>query len=380
MTDYRARFAADALIWAARTDTSSREVAVRCADSAFPDPPGRSNMGSDSRTEIASLLRVRCLTVRYDSARARPTEAVREVDLDVEPGETVGVLGESGSGKSTLALALLGLLPSEGRVVAGSVEFEEREILRLGGKALDRLRGDRISMVFQQPGLALSPFLRVGTQISDVLRAHRDVSPRTARDRVLDLLYRVRIEEPESVSRAYPHQLSGGQLQRAVIAQALICDPALLIADEPTAALDTVTQATLIDLLEVLKRELDMALVLISHDLRLLARLADRILVMYAGRIVEEGPAAGLLAGPVHPYPRELLRCLPAAVATGGARRSPLHVIPGAPPSLAPPPPGCAFEARCPDRLDRCASESPSVSKLEDERQVSCWNAPEGVR
>ncbi len=330
-------------------------------------------MNGDSEPGPERLLEVRSLTVHYRAGRSRPTEAVREVDLEIAAGETVGVLGESGSGKSTLALALLGLLPPGARIEGGSVRFEGRELLDLDERALDRLRGDRVSMVFQEPGLALSPFLRAGIQVGDVLRAHRAVSADAARARVLELFHRVRLEEPESVFRAYPHQLSGGQRQRVVIAQALICGPALLIADEPTAALDTVTQAALVELFAALTRDRAMALLFISHDPQLLARLADRIVVVYAGRIVEQGPAAELLAAPAHPYPRELLRCVPP-VRRPAAPRAPLHVVPGAPPDLAPPPPGCAFEARCPDRLSRCKHDTPAVSPLPGDRRVACWN------
>ena len=334
-------------------------------------------MGSQVQTESARLLEVRALEVRYRARDGRAIEAVRGVDLDLAAGEAVGLLGESGSGKSTLGLAVVGLLPPNGSRIAGTVELEGCRLDRLGEAELDRIRGARVAMVFQQPGLALSPFLRVGTQISDVLRAHRPVSAAAARGRALELLRRVRIEEPESVYRAYPHQLSGGQRQRVVIAQALICEPALLIADEPTAALDTVTQAALVELLRSLRAELGMALLFISHDPALLARTCDRIAVMYAGRIVEEAPAGELLAAPAHPYPRELLRCLPAPPLEAARGRTRLHVIPGRPPGLAPPPPGCALEARCPDRLERCAVDDPHPSRPGDRRLVACWNPTE---
>ncbi len=337
-------------------------------------------MESDLNPEPDRLLEVRALSVEYAPERAQPTEALRGVDLDVSSGEVVGILGESGSGKSTLALALLGLLPPEARIPAGSVRFAGRELLGLSDRQLDRLRGDHISMVFQEPGLALSPFLRVGSQICDVVRAHRRVTPDAARRRAVELLRQVRLDDPEAAFRAYPHQLSGGQRQRVVIAQALACGPQLVVADEPTTAVDTVTQAALLDLLASLRRDLGMALLLVSHDPALLARVADRIVVMYAGRIVEEGPAAALLAGPAHPYPRELLRCVaPTARARGGERR-PLAVIPGAPPSLAPAPPGCAFDARCPDRLERCGSECPALTPIDEGRRVACWAVAEAAQ
>ncbi len=335
-------------------------------------------MSSHLQSERPSLLQVRSLSVEYSRAGAAPVEAVREVGLTIQPGEAVGILGESGSGKSSLALAITGLLPPRGRTTGGSVRFEGIELLGLGEADLDRLRGERLAMVFQEPGLALSPFMRVGRQIGEVLRAHRTVSAAAARERALDLLSAVRIEEPDSVYHAYPHQLSGGQQQRVVIAQALICEPKLLIADEPTAALDTVTQAGLVELFRTLRAELDMALLFITHDPQLLAALADRIAVMYAGRIVERAPADHLLSAAAHPYPRELLRCVPARRGGVGRDSSPLHVIPGMSPSLSPPPAGCAFESRCPDRLDRCRSEEPTEQPLAAARSVACWNPSEG--
>ena len=324
--------------------------------------------GNDLPPESACLLKVRSLSVCYQAAGSPPVEAVRGVDLEIHRGESVGILGESGSGKSSLVLSLLDLLPATGRVLGGSVTFEGDDLLGLAERELDRIRGDRISIVFQQPGLALNPVLRIGSQVAEVLRAHLEVSAGAARERVLEVLERVQLDDPEAVSHAYPHQLSGGQLQRVVIAQALICRPALLIADEPTASLDSETQAALVTLLRALVSELGMALILVSHDPDLLVGLADRLLVMYAGRIVEAAPAAELLSAPFHPYPRELLRCRP-----NSRREGPLPVIRGAPPGLAPPPVGCAFEARCPDRQDRCSAEEPPSESPGPGRHVLCW-------
>lgn len=317
------------------------------------------------------LLTVRSLAVHYRGARRPAVEALRGVDLEVEHGEVLGILGESGSGKSTLAVALTGLLPPNARLTAGQVLFAGRDLLGLDEASLERLRGDRLSIVFQEPGLALNPVLRVGTQITDVLRAHRKVSTAEARQQALGLLGTVRFEEPGSIFAAYPHQLSGGEQQRVAIAQAIICQPDLLIADEPTAALDTVTQASLVRLIARLRSELDMAVIFVSHDPALLAGLADRLLVMYAGKIVESGPSARLFAAPMHPYPAELLRCVPAPTER---REVPLHVIPGAPPRLDPPPPGCAFEPRCSRRLERCAGEVPELTGHGPARAVACWN------
>jgi oligopeptide/dipeptide ABC transporter ATP-binding protein len=318
---------------------------------------------------VAGLLNVEALSVRYESPRQPAVEAVRSVDLTVRAGEAVGILGESGSGKSTLAVALANLLPPNATLEAGRLSFDGHDLLALDEESLDRLRGDRLSVIFQQPGLALNPLRKVGAQIGDVLRAHRQVSTSTAQARTLELLAEVLFDEPESVAAAYPHQLSGGQQQRVAIAQALICEPELLIADEPTAALDSVTQANLVELFERLSSKLDMALVFVSHDPALLARVADRLVVMYAGRVVEAGPAATLLDSPRHPYPAELMRCV-RQVEDGGA---PLYSIPGAPPRLDPPPYGCAFEPRCPRRLERCATEAP-LESAHGGGSSWCWN------
>jgi len=320
-------------------------------------------------------LTVRSLRVHYRGPGRPPVEALRGVDLDVERGQVVGVLGESGSGKSTLAVAIAGLLPLNARLAGGRIDFDGNDLLDLDERSLERLRGDRLSIVFQQPGLALNPVLRVGTQISDVLRAHRRVSAARARRQALELLGTVRFPEPDSIFSAYPHQLSGGEQQRVAIAQAIICQPDLVIADEPTAALDTVTQASLLRLFARLRRELGMAVLFVSHDPALLAGLADRLLVLYAGKAVEIGPTERLLAAPRHPYPAELLRCVPTST---GRRDTPLHVIPGAPPRLDPPPSGCAFAPRCPARVDRCSSETPVLAASGAERAVACWNHLEG--
>ncbi len=339
--------------------------------------PSTQSMRSHPQRERASLLEVRSLTVHYEREGEVEVEAVRAVDLTIRPGESVGVLGESGSGKSTLAAAIMGLLPPSGATRDGSVHFDGHELVGADQALLDRLRGDRLAMVFQEPGLALSPLLRVGTQISDVLRAHKSVSTEEARQRSLELLDQVRIERPAEVYDAYPHQLSGGQQQRVVIAQALSCSPALLVADEPTASLDTVTQSALVDLLGDLRSSMGMALLFVSHDPRLLRSLADRWVVMYAGRIVEDGPSDALASAPAHPYLRDLLRCVPRPGADAVA--SPTSIL-GAPPSLSPPPPGCAFERRCADRVARCAAEDPAVQAPSEGRRVACWNPVEGAR
>lgn len=288
------------------------------------------------------------------------------VSLDLRRGETVVLAGESGSGKTTLARTILGLLPEGARVVAGSVTFERRVLSSLGEADLESVRGKQIALISQEPGLALNPVLRVGRQVAEVLAAH-DVGPRRERRAAVEALFdRVGLPEPGRIHDAYPHELSGGQRQRVAIAQAIACGPALLLADEPTTALDPVSQARILSLLEQLRRELNLALLLISHDLATAAPLADRLAVMYAGRIVEQGPRGALLAAPRHPYTRALLAARPPA-----GSRAPLRPIPGAPPDPAAPLPGCAFEPRCPDAREECRARVPRATRADD-REVRC--------
>ncbi len=312
--------------------------------------------------------------------------------FDLAAGEILGVLGESGGGKSTLALALLGLLPPRGRVVRGEVILRgrpagqaerpndaDRDLLRMNERQLAAIRGEEISMVHQEPGISLSPCLRVGDQVADVVHAHRRWNRRRRREHALSLLERVRLEPPAEVYAAYPHQLSGGQRQRVAIAQALACEPSVVIADEPTAALDATTQARIVDLMRELNERSGAALIFISHDPALLASLADRLLVVYAGQIVEEGSVKRIYRHPAHPYTRELLRCAPglarsqaAAGSARASRRAPLPVIPGAAPDPSRWPPGCRFEPRCPDRVAECRLSRPEMVQLEESRSARC--------
>ncbi len=317
------------------------------------------------------LLRVRDLAVRFAAGDGSAVTVVEDASFDLAAGEVVGILGESGSGKTTLALALLGLLPPGGRTIRGQVVLEERgDLLRIGERRLAAIRGDEISMVFQEPGLSLSPCLRAGAQVADVVRAHRRWSRRRCRRRALTLLEQVGFERPVEIYDAYPHQLSGGQRQRVVIAQALSCEPRVLIADEPTAALDATTQARIVALLRRLKERLGLALVFISHDAALLASLADRLLVMYAGQIVEVGSREQVCREPAHPYARELLRCAPGPVRAEPG--TPLPVIPGAAPDPARWPSGCRFEPRCEDRLPECRRRQPPMLAPAADRSVRC--------
>jgi oligopeptide/dipeptide ABC transporter ATP-binding protein len=300
--------------------------------------------------------------------------AVDELSLDVADGEVVGLLGESGCGKTTLLLAILGLLPGSARVVSGSIRFRGRELLGLGEGEMRGLRGSEISIIFQEPVLALNPVRRVGAQIAEVVRAHRRWSRRRCREESLSMLAEVGFSEPLRIHDSYPHELSGGQRQRVAIAQALACRPALVLADEPTASLDSTTQAELRTLLGTLQSRFGLALLLVSHDLGALAALARRVIVMYAGRLVEAGPPARVFGDPLHPYSRGLLGALPRMRDPGdflGQRA--FEPIPGASPDLAHLPLGCAFEPRCPDRLPACTERPPQDTRPAADRHVRCF-------
>ena len=322
------------------------------------------------------LLEVANLEIRFPGASGSqpPHEVVRGVSLTVDRGEIVGLVGESGSGKSLTALAILGLVPPPGRVVGGRVLLEGRNLLDLDERALRSVRGARIALVFQEPMAALNPVLTLETQICEAVRAHRKsagptgrgpgsrVTARAARARALELLELLAIPDPARRLREYPHQLSGGQRQRAMLAIALAAGPELLIADEPTTALDVTLQAQVLELLERLRRELGLAILLITHDLAVVAESCDRVLVMYAGEIVEEATAEVLFAHPAHPYTRALLASIP--VLGNPAPRGALPAIPGQVPAADDLPPGCVFHPRCPARVERCTVERPTWVEL----------------
>jgi peptide/nickel transport system ATP-binding protein len=317
------------------------------------------------------LLQVHNLTVGYGRDGARRLLAVRDMSFGIAPGEAVGLLGESGCGKTTLALSLLRLLPPSGRVLGGSIIFRGTDLLRLRERELQRVRGAGISMVYQEPGMALNPVLRVGAQVAEVLRAHEPLSRRHTRAEVKGLLAQVGFSEGSRIEEAYPHQLSGGQRQRVVIAQAIAGRPSLLVADEPTTALDAVIQMEILGLLKSLKERLQLALLLITHDPGVLAQLAERVMVMYAGRLVEEGPAQQVFQNPLHPYTRGLLQS-GLMRRSGENRKQPLHTIGGEAPDLARLPWGCVFEPRCPDRMDVCRTREPEEYNPETSRRVCC--------
>ena len=320
---------------------------------------------------MPGLLEVADLAVAYDTGGAR-VWATRDVTLDVDGGEAVGLLGESGCGKSTLLLAILGLLPSAARVVRGSIRLRGRELLGLPSSELRRVRGAEIAIVFQDPALALNPVRRVGAQVAEVVRAHRAQSRRRCRADAVAALAEVGLAEPARIYDAYPHELSGGQRQRVVLAQSLACRPALLLADEPTASLDSTTRAEMLALLASLQARLGLAVLMASHDLGALSALARRVLVMYAGTLVEAGTPAEVFGAPLHPYTRGLSRAYPRASVRGDAPRRPVP-IPGAAPDHAQWPAGCAFEPRCGERLPACAERPPGETRSGPGRRVRCF-------
>ena len=299
--------------------------------------------------------------------------AVADVSFEVAPGETVALVGESGSGKTVTALAIVGLIEPPGRVVSGQVRFADRDLTTLVDRELQRLRGGELAMVFQDPLSALNPSMRVGHQIAEAVRVHAPALGRTAaRARAVELLDQVGIAQPEARARAYPHQLSGGMRQRVMIAMAIANRPRLLVADEPTTALDVTVQAHVLEVLATATRTTGAALLLITHDLGIVAGLADRVLVMYAGRIVESGSLDDLFRSPRHPYTRGLLAALPRLDA---APRAHLPAMVGTPASEATED-RCAFEPRCPYAIDRCATERPELDPVDRPRHRSaCWRA-----
>jgi len=294
--------------------------------------------------------------------------AVDDVSFHINPGETLGVVGESGCGKSVTALSIMRLVPvPPGRFVGGRISFRGRELLGLPEEDMRGIRGNDIAMIFQEPMTSLNPVFSVGEQIAEAVRLHQGADPAEAMRQAENMLRLVAVPDPRARLREYPHQLSGGMRQRVMIAMALCCNPQLLIADEPTTALDVTIQAQILDLLKRLRSELGMAIMLITHDLGVVAEMADRVLVMYSGRVVEEAPVRALFADPLHPYTRGLLECIPRI----DRPRHGLETIEGIVPNPLLFPSGCRFHPRCKSAWDRCAVEVPPML-VEDGRKVAC--------
>jgi peptide/nickel transport system ATP-binding protein len=327
-----------------------------------PQPAARG-----SAVERPPLLSVRHLTTGFDQ-NGRFLPAVIDVGFDLAPGETLGLVGESGSGKSLTALSIMRLIERPGRIASGAIHFQGRDLLALSEREMQNVRGAGIGLIFQEPMTALNPVFTIGSQIEETLRIHGRATRRTARQQAVDLLAAVSIPEPDKRVRDYPHQLSGGLRQRALIAMALACEPSLVIADEPTTALDVTIQAQILDLLRDLQRRMGLALLLITHDLGVVAEMADRVAVMYAGRIVEEAPVRALFADPKHPYTRGLMASMP-----GGASGTRLRAIQGTVPPLGGLPPGCSFEPRCPSRFEPCPAAHPGDTHIPPDRRVKCY-------
>ncbi len=320
----------------------------------------------------STLLEIRDLNVEFRTS-AGPVRAVNGLDLDVRAGEIVGLVGESGSGKSVTSRAVMGLLPRRTSTIRGSIRLGGQELVGLPERTYRRVRGERVAMIFQDPMTALDPLYAAGEQVAEALRFHFRLSRGGARGRVRDLFEQVGLADPDKVLDAYPHQLSGGMRQRVMIAMALACEPELLIADEPTTALDVTIQAQILELLRDLVRERGMALLLITHDLGVVRESCERAVVLYAGRVAESAHVADLFAAPLHPYTAGLAASIPSIV----ARRRRLPQIPGTPPDPAALPPGCAFAPRCPAAIARCRAELPELRPVAAGRAAACHRSEE---
>jgi oligopeptide/dipeptide ABC transporter ATP-binding protein len=316
------------------------------------------------------VLSVEDLVVEFDTFGGK-VRAVRGVSYNVSAGETLAVVGESGCGKSVTVQALMGLIPMPpGRIVSGSARLLGEELIGLSQKELNRVRGANIGMIFQDPMTSLNPTMRIGEQIAETLVVHRGMSNKDALKEAISLLERTRIPEAAQRVRQYPFEFSGGMLQRVMIAISLACKPRLLIADEPTTALDVTIQDQVLELMKELQREDGMAIILITHDLGVVARMADRVAVMYAGEVVESGTVDDIFYRATHPYTQGLKLAMPDLHQQGADQ---LRAIPGSPPDLFAPPPGCAYHPRCPHAMQVCGQVSPSRTVFEDQHSASCW-------
>ena len=318
------------------------------------------------------LLEIKGLKTHFDT-RDGIVKAVDSVDLYVNRGEVLGVVGESGCGKSVMSLSIMGLVPKPGKVVAGEITFDGKNLAEMSEKDIRALRGEHMSMIFQQPGSALNPVQKSGVQIKEVFKLHRDWSKDVEQEKVIESLERVGIPDPESRAKSYPHELSGGMAQRVMIAMALSCEPELLIADEPTTALDVTIQAQILDLIRGLQESSNTAVILITHDLGVVAEMADRVAVMYAGEIVEESNVSAIFKQPLHPYTQGLIASIPVL----GAPVDDLETIPGVVPSLIDLPRGCRFAARCVARVENnlsiCLEKEPDLLTVAPGHNVRCW-------
>lgn len=316
-----------------------------------------------------SLLEVKHLKTYFDTDRGI-VKAVDDISFHIDPGETLGIVGESGCGKSVTSLSIIQLVAKPvGRIAGGQVMLNGKDLLKLSEKEMQSIRGNDISMIFQEPMTSLNPVFTIGDQIMEPLMLHQDLSKNEAKEKAIEMLKVVGIPNPRRRVDEFPHQLSGGQRQRAMIAMALACNPSLLIADEPTTALDVTVQAQILDLMNKLKREFNSAIMLITHDLGVIAETAQRVVVMYAGKVVEEADVLPLFKDPRHPYTKGLLRSIPTLT----TEKDRLDVIEGVVPNPLEFPEGCRFHNRCPDCFEKCTKIEPPVYLLKDKRKVRCW-------
>jgi peptide/nickel transport system ATP-binding protein len=320
------------------------------------------------------LLSIRNLQVEFKTSRG-VLRAVCGVSLDIQRGEIFGIVGETGCGKSVTGLSVMRLVPTPGQITTGEITFDGQNILKKSQSAMRRMRGNEISMIFQNPGTSLNPIFQVGKQLTRVLHHHKRISRRAARDRVMDALSSVGLPDPERVYTAYPHELSGGMQQRVMIAMAVVSEPKLLIADEPTTALDVTIQAQIIRVLRELRDRLDIAIMIITHDMGVVAELCARVAVLYAGRVVEMGYATDVFLNPQHTYTQGLMAAIPSPDRKGQPLQSIPGTVPGNPGAIR----GCAFASRCPHVMDRCRVEEPALLPVAREHTCACFLIEEGA-
>jgi oligopeptide/dipeptide ABC transporter ATP-binding protein len=321
---------------------------------------------------MPQLLEIKDLMTVFDTVRGR-IKAVDGVSLKIDSGETLGIVGESGCGKTMLALSIMRLVPASGKIINGEILFSGNDLLKLPEEEMRTRRGSEISMIFQEPMTSLNPVFRVGEQIAEAVRLHQNLPAKQAMELSVDLLGEVGISDPQKRARDYPHNLSGGMRQRVMIAMAMSCNPRLLLADEPTTALDVTIQAQILDLISALKQKNNMAVVLITHDLGVIAQAAQKVAVMYAGKIVETSVVETIFANSLHPYTQGLLESIPARCVKSLEREDHLKTIPGSVPDLYNLSPGCRFYDRCSSAMEVCAQKESQLLEIEPGHFVSCW-------